>query len=162
MKTKEISKDLRKKIRQRLTGTIVLVSLGILILSALLHTTPQPRPYGYLPFASIEDNRLDPILLEQPQAITTDSYQTNGLPLDIQEQWIVHLGSFQNETSIKRVRQVVADIGLATYTQNISTTKGDFTRVRVGPIASNTKARAILEQVKSAGIRGAVIQSFEE
>ena len=51
----------------------------------------------------------------------------------------------------------MADAGVKTYTQVVSTKSGEVTRVRAGPYSTREAADDALAQLKKAGLEGKVV-----
>ena len=54
------------------------------------------------------------------------------------------------------MRQQIEQRGLKTYTQVLESEGGTRTRVRIGPFATAEQAKAVADQLRAAGLPGAV------
>jgi len=52
------------------------------------------------------------------------------------------------------MRESIAAAGIKSYTEVVKTSKGDVTRVRVGPFATRVAAEKAREQLKALGMNG--------
>jgi DedD protein len=65
------------------------------------------------------------------------------------EEYVVQLGAFSNAGNATRLAEKVRENRFKAYTQVVSTTKGERTRVRVGPYPSRAAAEDARERLKS-------------
>ena len=56
----------------------------------------------------------------------------------------------------KQQQQNLTTNGIATYTENIKTEKGEVTRVRIGPFSVRSEAEEMRNRLKGLGINGVV------
>jgi len=66
--------------------------------------------------------------------------------------FVVQVGAYSDDASLRSARQRVERLGLKTYTQVVETGAGKRTRVRIGPYASRDEADAAAARVKGAGL----------
>ena len=71
--------------------------------------------------------------------------------------FVVQVGAFADDATVRQTRQKVEKLGLKTYTQEVSTDAGKRVRVRVGPFATRDEAVQVLNKLKGAGLPGAVL-----
>jgi DedD protein len=71
--------------------------------------------------------------------------------------FVVQVGAFADDATVRQTRQKVEKLGLKTYTQEVSTDGGKRVRVRVGPFASRDEAAQVLNKLKVSGLPGAVL-----
>lgn len=71
--------------------------------------------------------------------------------------WVVQIGSYGDEASIKRVRRMLEASGLRAFTQTVKTDQGELTRVRLGPYASSDAAAAALSKAQALGFGAAKV-----
>jgi DedD protein len=64
------------------------------------------------------------------------------------EGFIVQLGAFSNSENATRLAGIVRESKFKAYTEVVSTTQGDRTRVRVGPYATRSAAEEARERLK--------------
>lgn len=71
--------------------------------------------------------------------------------------FVVQVGAFADDATVRQTRQKVEKLGLKTYTQEVNTDAGKRVRVRVGPFATRDEASQVLNKLKGAGLPGAVL-----
>jgi DedD protein len=71
--------------------------------------------------------------------------------------FVVQVGAFADDATVRQTRQKVEKLGLKTYTQEVNTEAGKRVRVRVGPFATKEEAAQVLGKLKGAGLPGAVL-----
>ena len=76
---------------------------------------------------------------------------------DASGRFVVQVGAFADDATVRQTRQKVEKLGLKTYTQEVSTDAGKRVRVRVGPFATRDEASQVLNKLKGAGLPGAVL-----
>jgi len=164
------------KLKQRLTGAVILTSLAIIILPLLLDGTEQGRvevitqipepPQIDLKDISVNDvsrkieqmERASEARLPQEVVDETDYeaeadfiFDKNNLPVN----WSIQLGSFQNEENATRLREELRKQNYRSYILHARTNEGEIYRVFVGPSSSkealNEMATEIEESLKLKG-----------
>lgn len=71
--------------------------------------------------------------------------------------FVVQVGAFADDATVRQTRQKVEKLGLKTYTQEVNTDSGKRVRVRVGPFATRDEATQVLNKLKGSGLPGAVL-----
>lgn len=71
--------------------------------------------------------------------------------------FVVQVGAFTDAERLKSVRQKLEKQGFKTYTQEIQTTGGKSTRVRIGPYVNRQEADAVAAKVKAGGLQANVL-----
>lgn len=71
--------------------------------------------------------------------------------------FVVQVGAFADEATVRQTRQKVEKLGFKTYTQEVNTDAGKRVRVRLGPFATKEEATQALSKLKGAGLPGAVL-----
>lgn len=71
--------------------------------------------------------------------------------------FVVQVGAFADDATVRQTRQKVEKLGLKTYTQEVNTDAGKRVRVRVGPFATRDEATQVLNKLKGSGLPGAVL-----
>jgi len=79
------------------------------------------------------------------------------LPMPEPGRFVVQVGAFADDATVRQTRQKVEKLGLKTYTQEVSTDAGKRVRVRVGPFATRDEATQVLNKLKGSGLPGAVL-----
>ena len=62
-----------------------------------------------------------------------------------------------SDTEIGALRAKLAGIGVTAHFSKVETSKGEVTRVRVGPFASQAEAQHALQKLSRAGVSGIII-----
>jgi DedD protein len=76
---------------------------------------------------------------------------------DAAGRFVVQVGAFADDATVRQTRQKVEKLGLKTYTQEVNTDAGKRVRVRVGPFATRDEAAQVLNKLKGSGLPGAVL-----
>ena len=74
-----------------------------------------------------------------------------------QERFIVQIGAFADAGKVREVRQQAERAGLKTYIQDVQTSSGKVTRVRLGPFASRAEAEQAAARLKQLGLSGNIL-----
>jgi DedD protein len=72
--------------------------------------------------------------------------------------WVVQIGAFAEDRTVRDVRAKAGKLGLQTYTQVIAVDAGERTRVRVGPFGARDDADAVASKLKQAGLPASVLK----
>ena len=147
-----------QKLKQRLTGAVILTSLAIILLPLLLDGTEQAReefiasipepPSIELQDITVQDvqekmeqmERASEARLPREVVDETDYEDAPDFILDqnkLPVSWSLQLGSFENEENATRLRQQLRDENYRSYILHAKTSDGEIFRVFVGP--SNSK-----------------------
>lgn len=81
-----------------------------------------------------------------------------------EEQWIIQLGAYQNQATVRGLQAKLKDLGYASYTEKIDTPKGPSTRVRCGPFPSRAaaeQAHAKLKKIAAGGPNGGTLAQLK-
>lgn len=81
-----------------------------------------------------------------------------------EEQWIIQLGAYQNQSTVRSLQAKLKELGYPSYTESIDTPKGQSTRVRCGPFPSREaaeKAHARLKKIAAGGPGGGTIAQLK-
>ncbi|MEY4736831.1 MAG: hypothetical protein RL302_1150 [Pseudomonadota bacterium] len=76
---------------------------------------------------------------------------------EVQKSYLVNAGLFANAGNAQHVRTTLADAGLVVIAEEVTGTKGTFTRVRVGPFATREQAVAAVLKIRSLGLEAQVL-----
>lgn len=71
--------------------------------------------------------------------------------------WVVQVGAYNDVERLKAARAKLQKLGYASYTQDVDSSTGKRTRVRVGPYKTRAEADAVAARVKTAGLQAAVL-----
>lgn len=72
--------------------------------------------------------------------------------------WVVQIGAFAEDRTVREARAKAEKAGLETYTQIITAQAGKRTRVRVGPFGDRGQADAAAHKLKQAGLPATVLK----
>tara|TARA_B100000809_G_scaffold4908_1_gene5058 strand:+ start:465 stop:1016 length:552 start_codon:yes stop_codon:yes gene_type:complete len=145
------------KLKQRLTGAVILTSLAIILLPLLLDGTEEDRvriatDIPAPPKIDLEDITVQDVMrkIEQmekasearlpKEVVDETNYEAapdhildkNQLPVN----WSLQLGSFQKEDNAIRLRVQLRDQNYRSYILHANTNDGEIYRVFVGPSSS--------------------------
>jgi DedD protein len=70
---------------------------------------------------------------------------------------VVQVGAYNDVERLKAARAKLQKLGYASYTQDVDSTTGRRTRVRVGPFNTRAEADAVAARVKTVGLQTAVL-----
>ena len=77
--------------------------------------------------------------------------------LKTKKTFLVNAGLFANAGNALHVRTILADAGMVVMAEEVTGTKGTFTRVRVGPFATREQAVAAVLKIRSLGLEAQVL-----
>ncbi|OHX10671.1 SPOR domain-containing protein [Chromobacterium sphagni] len=103
---------------------------------------PEAKPRKADP-AAILEGRFDP----EPHAAKTDPHGKS----------IIQLAALSDPAKVDALRAKLAGIGVTAHFSKVDTSKGEVTRVRVGPFASQAEAQSALQKLAKSGINGIII-----
>ncbi len=160
------------KLKQRVTGAIVLTALAIIILPMLLDGSEEDRarviasipepPLIEIETVSVQDIERSMNALEEegeaalPPVVqdTTDYSEqpADSFVLDQNElpvSWSLQLASFQNEENARRLRASLRDAEYQSYILQAQTGQGDRYRVFVGPVLQRSQLDEIGAEIEA-------------
>lgn len=170
------------KFQNRLVGTIVLVSIGVIVLPDILDGQKVHYQEGVVsipikpeldselesyevvdPETSVEELPPSPVVLKSPEP--KESNSEGPLEVAVQEQpdkvdfqesaWIIQLMALKNADN---ARNLVKDLQKRGYQAHVKPENG-FTRVIIGPNVSKTKLeKQIVELEKITGSKGQLLK----
>ena len=173
------------KLKQRLTGAVILTSLAIIILPLLLDGSEQERAGIYSQIPEPPQIDLDKInisdvarKIEQmerasearlPKEVVDETdyeeqpdfiFDKNNLPVN----WSIQLGSFENKENAVRLRGKRRNRNYRTYILHARTNEGGMYRVFVGPSSSKATLTEMMVQIEaSLALEGRIVRySIEE
>ena len=168
------------KLKQRLTGAVIIASTAVIVLPFLLDGTQQEReqittripepPQVNINEISVEDvNRqieqmekasearlptevVDEVDYEaQPDFI----FDQNKLPVN----WSLQVGSFESEENAVKVRQLLRDRDLRSYILHANTNEGEIYRVFVGPSSSKESLETVRQDIETdMNLKGRIVR----
>lgn len=71
--------------------------------------------------------------------------------------FVVQVGAYNDLDRLKAARARLEKLGYKSYTQDVESSTGRRTRVRVGPFATRQEAEAVAAKVKAAGLQAAIL-----
>ena len=157
------------KLKQRLTGAVILTSLAIILLPLLLDGTEEDRarianniptaPKIDLKEITVQDvkrkieqmekaseARLPKEVVDETDYEATPDHMLdkNHLPVN----WSLQLGSFQNEENATRLRKQLRDQNYRPYILHANTNDGEIYRVFVGPSSSKETLLKMIQEIE--------------
>ncbi|MDA0977677.1 MAG: SPOR domain-containing protein [Proteobacteria bacterium] len=169
-----------QKLKQRLTGAIILTSLAIIILPLLLDGTQEDRErlVADIPAAPAID--LEEITVQdvKHQMEQMERASESRLPIEVVDEtdytdapdfildqnnlpvnWSIQLGSFQNEDNATRLRARLREENYRAYILHARTREGDIYRVFVGPSSSKEALAEMNAEIESKlDLRGQIVR----
>lgn len=169
-----------QKLKQRLTGAVILTSLAIVLLPLLLDGTPEERqriakeiptpPSVELKDISVQDvhaqmeqmERASEARLPKEVVDQTDYQESSDFILDqnkLPVTWSLQLASFENEENATRLRGMLRDKNYRSYILHARTNEGELYRVFVGPSSSKDTLSKMGEEIEAElNLRGRIVR----
>jgi cell division protein FtsN len=72
--------------------------------------------------------------------------------------YFINVGLFADDNNARNARVKLTDAGFAAFTQELKTSKGVLTRVRVGPFGTETAAESAQAKIRAMGLEALIIQ----
>lgn len=123
--------------------------------------TPAPAPAEPVAPKAVVPEPVPPAKVEAaPKSVPSANVQPPATPKPAAEangRFVVQVGAFAEASAVREARSKVERLGLTTYTQQVDTSSGPRTRVRLGPFATREEADKAAAKVKAAGLPGAVL-----
>lgn len=180
---------LKQRARRRLIGAAALLAALVLILPMVLDNEPKretseiavhipapqqtptntdltpsepetkPEPQTQVAQEPVEAIKppLEPAEIEAPPPAPIEKPRVNAAD----HGFFVQVGVFSKSENAKSVRSKLSKKKLAAFSEQIKTSAGTRTRIRVGPFSTRADAEEALTQVKRAGEKSAVIVSVD-
>ncbi|MBE0623433.1 MAG: SPOR domain-containing protein [Burkholderiales bacterium] len=73
--------------------------------------------------------------------------------------WVVPLDAFSDMKNVKQLRAKLSAAGVKSYTESVKTSKGELTRVRAGPFASQEAAEKARAKLSAMGLKPGAVAS---
>jgi DedD protein len=70
---------------------------------------------------------------------------------------VIQLAALSDQTKADALKTRLNDLGVQARFSKVSTSKGDVTRVRVGPFANRQEADAVLKKLARSGVTGIIV-----
>lgn len=74
-----------------------------------------------------------------------------------ESRFVVQVGAFSDPAKVREVRRKVESAGLKTYTQVVTTSDGERTRVRVGPFDDKAQATKAADRIRKLNLTVAIL-----
>ncbi len=157
------------KLKQRLTGAVILTSLAIILLPLLLDGTEEDRARVATDIPAPPKIDLDDITVQDvkrkieqmekasesrlpKEVVDETNYESspdfildkNQLPVN----WSLQLGSFQNEENATRLRAQLREQNYRSYILHANTNDGEIYRVFVGPSSSKETLAEMNQEIE--------------
>lgn len=111
---------------------------------AVVEQDSQPEPgeaeSAAEPVAEQPEKPAEPQVAQQDSSPVLDD---GGLPAA----WVVQVAAYRDTSRAEKLRRQLMDEGYKAYTRAVTTDKGDFVRVFVGPKVSKADARAVKQEL---------------
>ena len=72
--------------------------------------------------------------------------------------YFINVGLFADDNNARNARVKLTDAGFAAFTQELKTSKGVLTRVRVGPFGAETAAESAQAKIRAMGLEALIIR----
>lgn len=99
-----------------------------------------------------------PEALTAPKAAVKASVAANTTAASVTPHFAINVGLFAKDANVRKVRSQLQAAKLPVYTQELHTSKGKLTRVRVGPFKSQAKADAAAEKIHALKLDAVVFE----
>jgi DedD protein len=106
---------------------------------------PKAKPKKEPDPAAILEGRADTTTDTAPDAATSV------------HKYVIQLAALSDPAKADALRGKLSDLGVQARFSKVQTSKGDVTRVRVGPFSSRDAANAVLRKLANAGVSGIVM-----
>ncbi|SFM97813.1 DedD protein [Formivibrio citricus] len=87
-----------------------------------------------------------------------DPTEPTAKPAQLPGKYYVQIGAFADAAKIKQLTTKLKGAGLPVQAEKVKTSKGELTRIRVGPAADAAKAEAYRKKAESVGVNGKVVK----
>ncbi|GHD73474.1 SPOR domain-containing protein [Vogesella fluminis] len=117
----------------------------------------EPKPAAPRP----ADRKVEPVVAEKkaapdPMAIL-EGREAEALRAAAVEKYQVQLAALSDADKISTLKQRLSAVGITARFSKVQTSKGEVTRVRVGPFGSRAEADAALRKLERAGVSGIIV-----
>ncbi|MFB9169161.1 SPOR domain-containing protein [Chromobacterium piscinae] len=116
---------------------------------------PEPKPEKRKEEPKAEKPRkADPAAILEGR-VDPDSHPAKSEPAHGKS--VIQLAALSDPAKVDALRGKLSAIGVTAHFSKVETSKGEVTRVRVGPFASQAEAQAALQKLAKSGINGIII-----
>lgn len=99
-----------------------------------------------------------PVSTATPAATTSPATASPASAPAASERYVVQIGAFAEDKTVREVRAKAAKAGLDTFTQVVTVEAGTRTRVRIGPFTRRQEAEAAAAKASKAGLPASVLK----
>lgn len=134
--------------------------------AAVVTPSPAPKPAESKPVTpKVGDRKPEPVVTEKkaapdPAAILEGreaEAPRAATSAASTEKYQVQLAALSDADKISALKQRLSAVGVAARFSKVQTSKGEVTRVRVGPFGSRAEADAALRKLERAGVSGIIV-----
>ena len=118
--------------------------------------SPAPAKAGGQVTAQPHKKAVDPAAILEGRAEGGDAAPTreSTVPGD---KVVIQLAALSDQAKADALKTRLNDLGVQARFSKVSTSKGDVTRVRVGPFANRQEADAVLKKLARSGVTGIIV-----
>ena len=115
--------------------------------------TPAPAPADHAaPKKKVEAKVARPSTALPAATATAEHNKADSGRTTAALPFAVNVGLFAQENNVRNARAKLHDAGLPVHAEAVKTPKGELTRVRVGPFATQAEAETAIEKIKPLGL----------
>ncbi len=180
----------RLKLKQRVVGALVLLSLAVIFLPLLFDAEPdvfqqeqqwlppaprveefgsyEPKPVQWEKPGEQELWQAQDQVEETPEVLPPQPVEDRQLPTapaltpeELPEAWSVQLATFSKRENATNLSLRLQKAGYQAYVREVGTTKGPMTRVFVGPELVATEAKKLREKLQSEFKLDGIVVQFQ-
>lgn len=169
------------KLQKRIVGTLVLVSIGVIVLPDVLDGKKEhyQESYESIPLRDDFDSEVSQALIKAPQVVEVDAPDTKVKARQTNETdsepapkpassetasssasnqegaWMIRLGTFRNQDNARRLVKQLREKGYQAHILPKDIQPGDLAKVVVGPHVSKSALASQLTDLQSlTGLKG--------
>lgn len=168
-----------EQIRQRLVGAAVLVALGVIFIPMLFDSPNKgwlgedrplipPQPHEIEELAEAPVPEIEPLPQARPdepsepperEPVHTSETPRTEAKEERLARWAVQVGSFSSRQNAIRLRDSLRQQGFQAYTEETEESGRHTTRVRVGPVLDEVRAKRLKDQLSAkADVEGILVR----
>lgn len=118
--------------------------------TAVAKPVPKPAPAAASSPPPAAKPAPAPAVASAPAKPTAEPAASGG-------RFVVQVGAYNDIERLKAARAKLEKLGYKSYTQDVDSSTGKRTRVRVGPYASKQEAESAAAKIKAAGMQAAIL-----
>lgn len=104
-----------------------------------------------------ESKKPDPMAILEGREEAKTEDKPAAKPADAAQRFSVQLAALSDPSKVEALKAKLAGAGINARFSKVQTSKGEVTRVRMGPFASRAEADAALRRLAKAGVSGIVV-----